>query len=293
MALLVHSGTAALDLGVDFAMPEDDSVVSRAEAELMGIVFPEPVEYEVRGRFYPNIHALETTTEDWIYENGLYHPKSDYLSLWRHGIVVGPGAPPVHLSTATSGIFIGPNVRGVTITGGTFGPYAPPRPPAPMPVEEREMPIVGYRSWKFQQVYKLGWGKKGCLVPLNTGYGPWTGGVNTATCKYGQTHRPADEHCSCGFHVLTSLDQAESWVSMADDVIVGAVMGWGKVVQHGTEGWRAEFAKVIALLDCKFSKLQSENTKVIAKTYNLEVKERSQLEAMVSEWGDPFPKPAA
>ena len=49
---------------------------------------------------------------------------------------------------------------------------------------------------------------------------------------------PADEKCSCGFYVLSSMDAAATWAQgMADNIIVGAVMGWGRVVQHGEDNF--------------------------------------------------------
>ena len=88
--------------------------------------------------------------------------------------------------------------------------------------------------------------------------------------------------------MLGNLDEVESHQAIGDGITVGAVMGWGKVVQHGKEGWRAEYAKIIALLDCKYSKGQLRNTQQAAAAYGVEVKSRDALEAMVSEFGDPF-----
>jgi hypothetical protein len=77
-------------------------------------------------------------------------------------------------------------------------------------------------------------------------------------------------------------------VGINDGIIVGAVQGWGLVVQHGNEGWRAQYARVLALLDCKYSKSQLKNTQQAAEVYGVEVKSRNALEAIVREWGDPF-----
>jgi len=62
----------------------------------------------------------------------------------------------------------------------------------------------------------------------------------------------------------------------------------GKVVQHGTEGWRAQYARILTLLDCKFSDAQLEATRGAAKEYNVPVMERDGMERYVREWGDPF-----
>lgn len=271
MSLFAHSGTATFDL-TGLKSPETPAAWT-----------PTPI---------PDVSKLDHTTKGWVLENGIHHPPIDLSYLVARSFTVGPGAGPVYLNTSTATIFNPYLSAYQNALGSAYPTYTPP---AALPVEKREMPVIGYRAWTFSPVWKLGWGKRGSLSALNAHLGVWTDKDNHAICHpmggnyFGSVgHKAPDEHCHCGFYVLADLDQVMGHVTMADNIVVGAVMGWGKVVQHGKEGWRAEHAKIIALLDCKYSDPQSKNTQAAAKSYGLEIKERSQLEALIGEWGDPL-----
>lgn len=251
MTLIVHSGTAAIDLS-----PPNTGKSERVWD----------------GMTVPNIASLADTQKDWVYENGLLKPPPPQQ------VVSFPGffnPHPLVASTASFGwgyqTFIAPR------------PYVPP---APLPVEKREMPVVGFRAWGCSQSFKLGWGRKSRLKSTGVA-GEWSAGVNTAKCIH-NSHVAPDEHCACGFYVLTDLDEVDKHVGMNDGVVVGAVMGWGRVIQHGTEGWRTQYARIVGLLDAKFSKQQDKVTREVAQQYDLEVYSRDALETYVREWGDPL-----
>lgn len=224
------------------------------------------------GQVVPNIAAFSETTKDWLYTGGLFHPP---VPIW---------------TITTAGPF---NSSYVINLGGLGGLYSTApvdfgqaiAPPA-LPVEKREMPVVGYRAWDFSSKFRIGLGRDVALKSTGVDH-HWRSGDNHATCNNGR-HSAPDQNCHCGYYVLANLDEVERHRTLNDGVVVGAVMGWGKVVQHGTEGWRAEYAKIIALLDCKYSKGQLRNTQQAAAAYEVEVKSRDALEATVSEFGDPF-----
>jgi hypothetical protein len=273
MTLFAHSGTAAIDL----SKPEPSNkgqhllVLSNAAGHTA----------------VPNIGALDQTTKDWTVLNGIHRPPPPPI-IFNNRVAAGPWQ-----TASTVNIVANPAFSSAYATYGYPYQYSPPAPPPLLPTEKREMPVIGYRSWKFKPTYKLGFGHRGALLPLNEPYGAWKKGNNKASCKAGGSHRAGDQHCQCGFYVISDLDAAASWAGgMVDDIVVGAVMGWGQVVQHGKEGWRAEYAKIIALLDCKFSKKQDANTKAAADSYGLEIYSRNALEAYVKEWGDPLPEAA-
>lgn len=159
-------------------------------------------------------------------------------------------------------------------------------PPTPdLPVEQREMPVIGFRAWHAIERFDLGVGRRVALK--STGFNnDWLRDGNRAACSQG--HSAPDQRCGCGLYVLASLEELGTHVEMGKRVVVGAVMGWGRVVQHGTEGWRAQNAKILALLDCRYSPKQDRLTQAAAETYGLEVKTRPQLEALVREHGEPF-----
>jgi hypothetical protein len=170
----------------------------------------------------------------------------------------------------------------------TFGD--PPEPPAPLPVERREMPVVGFRAWAYAETFEIGVGKHVRLQAANPQFGDWGADDLTATCKGGRDHLAPDEHCGCGFYVVRDVAGVEQHNRVTNDTVVGAVMGWGKVVQHGDEGWRAQHVRILALMDCKFSRRQYDHTYKAAQQFGLEIKTRPQLEALVREYGDPLPK---
>lgn len=204
--------------------------------------------------------------------------------LWdRAGALWVPGKPP------------GPQSFTLTYDwASAYSSYLYPRftlaqAPAPaepdLPVETREMPVIGYRAWLLEEKFRIGVGRRLKLKSTNMEYN-WKPGTNTAKCSLTKHQVPA-QRCHCGLYVLASLKEIENHVTIGKNVVVGAVIGWGRVVQHGTEGWRAEHAKILALLDCKFSERQLENTRTIAAAYGLEIKSRSQIQALVREHGDP------
>lgn len=220
----------------------------------------------------PNIAGLSDTTKDWVFQDGLHRPR-----------------PPVDLSSLRfNPTFL---YRNPWSTSAVFPPIAntptnpPSPPPLPLPTEKREMPVVGYRAWGFSSKFRIGLGRDVALKSTGVDH-HWSVGANHATCNH--DHAAPQQSCHCGYYVLASLDEVEKHQTLNDGVVVGAVMGWGKVVQHGREGWRAEFAKIIALLDCKYSKGQLRNTQQAATAYGVEVKTRDALEYTVREFGDPF-----
>lgn len=178
-------------------------------------------------------------------------------------------------------------------TSWTYGPYGNPitTEPVQMDVEQREMPVIGFRGWNFSRQFKLGLGTSVHLGSTGVRH-HWKPGVQKAVhegYEADPTHRAPEQHCSCGFYVLRDVDTVSTHNALGDNLVVGAVMGWGKVVQHGEEGWRAEYVRLLALMDCKLSKRQSKNTQEAARAYGVEVKSRSALEALVREYGDPLP----
>lgn len=169
----------------------------------------------------------------------------------------------------------------------TLGPVVPVTPTPDLPVEQREMPVIGYRAWHLVEKFKIGVGRRPKLQSTGMDYS-WKRGLNTAKCGDGTKHQAPDQRCGCGLYVLASLNELEDHVEMGKNVIVGAVVGWGRVVQHGTEGWRAQYAKVLAFLDSKYSEGNLERTRRVAEVYKVPVFEKRGLERYVAEWGEPF-----
>jgi hypothetical protein len=232
---------------------------------------------------FPDISELRNTSKGWQFSGGLYHPKAENRT-WNLDLTI----PPVTSYYTTN--WMSQLLGGYVVTAPDPN-AASFLPPPELPSEKREMPVIGYRAWGFSSKFRVGVGRDVALKSTGVNY-HWLPGDNHALCTGATSgpggHRAPDQRCHCGFYVLASLDEVEGHQQVGDGIVVGAVMGWGKVVQHGTEGWRAEYAKIIALLDCKYSKGQLRNTQQAAAAYGVEVKSRDALEAMVGEFGDPF-----
>jgi hypothetical protein len=72
-------------------------------------------------------------------------------------------------------------------------------------------------------------------------------------------HRVPEVFCGCGLHAFSTSAEAVRHAERRlaavfagrgqPPPVVGAVVGWGRVVQHGSQGWRATYARPIVLLN--------------------------------------------
>lgn len=157
--------------------------------------------------------------------------------------------------------------------------------------EPREQPVVGYRAWRVDTVQHLGRVAEPILHATGVDY-HWTPGKNVASCYGGLidgSHPSPLFECHCGFWVFSDLDRLEGYIQAIHYDVVGAVMGWGRVIQHGEAGWRAQYARPLALLDLKAGKQSAARTKWVAKQYGLPVFEREALELVVREHDGKLP----
>lgn len=158
-------------------------------------------------------------------------------------------------------------------------------PQLQLPSGRREQPVVGYRAWIPSHRQRLGMEREITMCATAANY-VWKLGRNQASCTAHQAsedHQAPEPWCSCGFWVLSTLDQLEDHLTVMPHMVVGAVMGWGKVVQHGEVGWRAQYAKPLALLDLKMGRKNRGLAQEVAKAYRLPIFERSALEMVVGE----------
>jgi hypothetical protein len=101
--------------------------------------------------------------------------------------------------------------------------------------------VVGFRAWGVHS---------GDLLSTGTPF-RWRSREVKASCWYCSLARPAGVppghdaqvlECGCGIHAFLHLERA---VELGP--VVGVVTGWGRVIHHGSEGWRGEYARIIAL----------------------------------------------
>lgn len=178
----------------------------------------------------------------------------------------------------------------------SFDPEPLPMPEPALPVEKRTMPVIGYRAWKTDRRWELGYGHRARLTSTGIVH-EWGPGVNEARCGgYVRCHSVPlhtnspipNEYHQCGLYVVADVPGVQRHVpTLAENHVVGAVLGWGKVVQHGDEGWRAQYARVIALMDMKLSEKNDEIAHAISEAYGVPILGRDALERYVSEFGDP------
>ncbi len=128
-----------------------------------------------------------------------------------------------------------------------------------LPEDSRQLPVIGWRSWRLQRTADC--------VALQSLFGNerWEVGITHARCRrwppwLSNAHHPVPEvSCQCGLYAFSTPGQAiwhgerETGMIDAGDrqprPVTGAIVAWGRVVQHGREGWRAQYACPVALLN--------------------------------------------
>lgn len=154
------------------------------------------------------------------------------------------------------------------------------------------MPIIGFRVWRLDS--------KG-LHSLNSWH-LWNNAKMNAQCSAG--HRVPEEKCMCGGYAFFTQKQAQNaatnsigefdfiiriirilWkllgVEWTDELIYGAVIGWGKVIVH-EKGFRSEFQQIIALGSIN---KQSEGTALMAQKLDIPILEPASLNLYAEEFG--------
>lgn len=165
-------------------------------------------------------------------------------------------------------------------------------PSVDLPVERREMPVIGYRAWYMSK-------SKGKIRLRGLNNNAWEAeGVTEARCTIANPylelsgtqppHVSPDQNCECGLYVLSNLKDAPHWLGRSDwsvDVAIGAVLGWGQVIQHGVEGWRAQYARPLAFLNTATFGPQPKLDK-LADQIGVPILPREGLEIYVKEFGE-------
>lgn len=210
------------------------------------------------------------------------------------------------LQPPNGGLFPNPNQwQYLTLTARKSVSYLPwnpswfqiaesPSPSQPEPdARLRMMPVIGYRGWRVIRASKRGSdgryreGNEIALQSLNGGEWARTEVTHAKCISY--SHGAPNYHCECGLYVLSSLADAPKWYggTWPDGVLVGAVIGWGNVIQHGDEGWRAEHARPIAFLDTSLFK-DEPLVEAAAQQYGVPVLPRKSLQLLAKEYGEAF-----
>ena len=122
------------------------------------------------------------------------------------------------------------------------------------PGETQTRPILGFRINRVQLVQRW-WGKPSVVLRSMSPIGySWQARRNEAMCfRSGQAvpgqprHRAPATNCTCGLYAVHDVDRLSGFTNLdPDNFVLAGVAGTGIVRVH-TEGWRAQFARIVAI----------------------------------------------
>lgn len=259
---------------------------------------------EIRACLSPRSRAGSGTSQNPSQQNPSSPPVSPIgsrgIGLWQ----IQPSPPVPKASWGSWGSW----GSGYTGYAGVLPSSMPPEPEQKpkLEVKERTEPAIGFRAFKVEvdvigDIYLKSvarddvWNLDGVTTAkCDVGYdfgaqlrsAMRAAGIPTTPEPENKPHSVPDENCHCGLYIVSKLEDVPEHCStdMSDvaDYVVAAVVGWGKVVQHGDEGFRAEHARLLAFLrhpmveDYVYDRLAEKGYPVLS---------RSGLEIYAKEFG--------
>jgi hypothetical protein len=157
-------------------------------------------------------------------------------------------------------------------------------------------PMIGYRAWLVEPRCD-GFELRGVLAPVRWASTPnaWTAavcrpeaGTGSPLVRHDQVDVPHPD-CTCGLHAYHSLsiggydDRLVPAVGWDVGIVWGAVVGAGRVLTYG-DGWRAQFARPVAML--QGSGLES-HVRGVARQLGIPVVSKSGIARVAVEFGRP------
>lgn len=122
----------------------------------------------------------------------------------------------------------------------------------------------------------------GSLRSLNSAV--WRGPVAHFRCRKPEAHVAPDRTCSCGLYANLSVTDLGSWGGN----VHGAVIAWGHVIVHGTEGFRSEYQRIVALAPVAEYKVDRALLRKAAQLYGVPLVELARLAMVGGEHGRPI-----
>ena len=164
-----------------------------------------------------------------------------------------------------------------------------------MSAEPLAEPLVGFRRWGCRAggLYS-GIFTAGCFVPspprwLSVARAavplPWPRDHDrVARCFVSWDHEAPDADCRCGYYAYYALPEEPDLP--AAEAVWGAVVAWGRVVECET-GFRAQYARPVALLDCEnpFDR-QGGRLPLAADNYGIPLLDRHEIVAYAAWHGE-------
>lgn len=122
------------------------------------------------------------------------------------------------------------------------------------PEQTQRRPILGFRINRVQLVRRW-WGKPSVTLRsmVRNGYS-WKAGRNEAVCLV--SGRPVPDQpphvspgtgCSCGFYAVHDVDRLPRLTNLDSDYLVLAGVAGTGIVRVHTDGWRAQFVRIVAI----------------------------------------------
>jgi hypothetical protein len=114
-------------------------------------------------------------------------------------------------------------------------------------------PLVGYRTWRMSEDLEIKAVAHDIVWPVVEDAAAICLKQHPRRADGSALHRPNDvpvKTCMCGFYGYWTIDDLRTRSLWTDKVIAvrGAVVGWGKA-WTAEYGWRAKYARPVALLD--------------------------------------------
>jgi hypothetical protein len=203
------------------------------------------------------------------------------------------------INPVASASFLSPNIfypSPLTLTwsgSAWFGSANPNESQSPLKFPTRRLagPVVGFRSWNAIAV-----GPKAANLKALAADVAWPDqkilARQTKSCTVKKKHRAPLPTCTCGIYAYKRLGPESA--NANEGQVQGAILGWGKMVEHGHEGFRIAHAQIIALtlrppylFGTYGGFLAAKNlTKIAAQSIKVPVVPLDALERYVSEFGD-------
>jgi len=147
-------------------------------------------------------------------------------------------------------------------------------------------PIAGFRHWGvrrgrlFSGIFVAGRFVPNpalSLVAPRAVPSPWpTTQDRAAKCFALRGHEAPYRDCNCGYAAYYALPEAPDLP--AAQAVWGAVVAWGRIIEC-ERGFRAQYARPVALLDCEnpFDRREKKRAAAAAGHYNVPLLERDEL----------------
>jgi len=147
-------------------------------------------------------------------------------------------------------------------------------------------PIAGFRHWGvrrgrlFSGIFVAGRFVPNpalSLVAPRAVPSPWpTAQDRAAKCFALRGHEAPYRDCRCGYAAYYALPEAPDLP--AAQAVWGAVVAWGRIIEC-ERGFRAQYARPVALLDCEnpFDRREKKRVAAAAGHYNVPLLERDEL----------------